>query len=458
MQENIALIGNCQRELVVIAFVLLTWLAGGDSAPRSLWADEGAPETSHGAPVTDAAWWKENRKRAVFVPGKGYTVEGVPGFFDEMGHPIGGPVRRATFDAAPSQRIDVTLPDAVLGKSAEKKPGLTDRLLALVGRRHDPGKAKRLFHEAEDLFQRRQFAAAARKYKRAIKQSPDSQIEQDAMFMLGESYFFADHYPQAVDAYDALLKKYPGTRRLDDVVVREFSIALYWQKYADAKPQWPLTPNVFDKTRRGFDTFGHALKVYENIRLNDPTGPRADDALMATGTAYFLRGRYEDADYQFDLLRREYPKSEHQFEAHLLGLQCKLRKYQGPDYDGKALDEANKLIKQLLVQFPDKVNAERDRVTKLRAEVAAQQALRNWKMAEYYAKGHHYGAAKHYYQELIDAHPETKLAEQARTQLAKIGGLPDNPTQRLKWLVNLFPDSDSMTAIAKAPDGDTTRR
>ncbi|MFV2065683.1 MAG: outer membrane protein assembly factor BamD [Pirellulales bacterium] len=235
-------------------------------------------------------------------------------------------------------------------------------------------------------------------------------------------------------------------------------MALYWQKYADAKPQWPLTPNSFDKTRRAFDTFGHALKVYENIRLNDPTGPRADDALMATATAYFMRGRYEDADYHFDLLRREYPKSEHQFEAHLLGLQCKLRKYQGPDYDGKALEKAEKLSEQLLMQFPDKIDKERDRITKMRAEVAAQRALRNWKMAEYYAKGSHYGAAKHYYQKLIETHPETKLAEQARTELDKIGKLPDEPPQRLEWLVNLFPESDEMAAVATAPASDTTRR
>ncbi|MFV2065684.1 MAG: tol-pal system YbgF family protein [Pirellulales bacterium] len=227
---------NLRRVRLVIAVTVLTWFSGGDHSPgRSVWAHGGAtttPSAARAAPVARAApaaraapeadteWWKENRKRAVFVPGKGYTLEGVPGYFDEQGRPIGGPIRQATFDAASSQRIEVTLPDEALRTSSEKKPGITERLLGLVGRRHDPQKARKLFDEAEDLFRRREFAAAARKYKGAVQQSPDMPIEEDAMFMLGESYFFADQYPKAVDAYDTLLKKYPGTRRLDDVVVR----------------------------------------------------------------------------------------------------------------------------------------------------------------------------------------------------------------------------------------------
>ena len=90
-----------------------------------------------------------------------------------------------------------------------------------------------------------------------------------------------------------------------------------------------MTPNGYDQTRPWLDTLGHAIKTYDNIRLNDPTGPRADDAIMATANIYFQRGRFDDADYHYSLLRREYPRSELQFEAHLLGLQAKLRKYQG---------------------------------------------------------------------------------------------------------------------------------
>ena len=68
---------------------------------------------------------------------------------------------------------------------------------------------------------------------------------------------------------------------------------------------------------------------------------------MATANIYFRRGKYDDADYHYTLLRKEYPRSELQFEAHLLGLQAKMRKYQGENYDGTPLEEAKVLVKQL---------------------------------------------------------------------------------------------------------------
>ena len=55
---------------------------------------------------------------------------------------------------------------------------------------------------------------------------------------------------------------------------------------------------------------------------------------------------------------REYPRSELQFEAHLLGLQAKLRKYQGENYDGTPLEEAKMLVKQLNSQFCGRLSKE----------------------------------------------------------------------------------------------------
>ena len=55
------------------------------------------------------------------------------------------------------------------------------------------------------------------------------------------------------------------------------------------------------------------------MRMYDPTGPLADDSLMATAIAYFRRGQFENAALDFDQLRKEYPNSEHQKAAHISG-------------------------------------------------------------------------------------------------------------------------------------------
>jgi outer membrane protein assembly factor BamD (BamD/ComL family) len=110
--------------------------------------------------------------------------------------------------------------------------------------------------------------------------------------------------------------------------------------------------NFFDKRRPMRDTFGHAVRVFDRIRIDDPTGRLADDATLAAGNAYFTAGRYLEADNFYTDLRKTFPSSEHQFRAHLLGVQAKLRSYQGSDYSGIPLDEAEKLIKQIRRQFP----------------------------------------------------------------------------------------------------------
>ena len=194
-----------------------------------------------------------------------------------------------------------------------------------------------------------------------------------------------------------------------------------------------MTPNLIDKTRPLFDTLGRAMKVYENIRLNDPTGPLADDAIMATANSYFRRGRYNDADYQYDLLRKEYPRSDHQFNAHVLGLQCKLRKYQGPDYDGTPLEEAKQLVKQQKIQFAGELDDDqRQRLAEIDGQVNRELATREYGMAEHFDDLEEYGSAKFYYAQVVEelSRPR-RWPSRPASGIAALGGVPDRPESKL---------------------------
>jgi outer membrane protein assembly factor BamD (BamD/ComL family) len=287
---------------------------------------------------------------------------------------------------------------------------------------------------------------------------PDSPLEEDALYMAGEANFFADRYMKAEDAYGQLVKKYSSTARLDKIIHRRFAIGRYWELNHTAEPHWPLTPNFADETRPWFDTAGHAIKIYERIRLDDPTGPLADDATMATANYYFVNRRYEDADYFYGLLRSEFPKSEFQYPAHLLGLQAKLLKYQGPDYDGKPLEEAEQLSKQLLAQFPTELGADRERIVKMQAEVRRGQATREFALAEYYHKGKYYGASKMFYDNVARGYPDTELAKQSIVKIEETRGQPEVPEDRFEWLTGLFPESQKLgPSVARAPAKTTTQ-
>jgi outer membrane protein assembly factor BamD (BamD/ComL family) len=338
-----------------------------------------------------------------------------------------------------------------------KGQNIKKRWKKMVGRGPNEPVSRKALAEGDALFRDRKYAEAAKKYKVAIDRWPDSVIEEDALWQLAECWFFMDRYPQAEDCYDELVKKYANSRYLDRVAQRQFVIAQYWIALDQKHNYMTIVPNLVDRSRPLFDTRGRALKAYDHVRINDPRGPLADDSIMASANAHFVDRQWLDADYFYGLLRSEYPDSDFLLEAHLLGLQAKLRAYQGPGYEGGVLDEAELLADQTLVQFPDQLNGEEaERVQTSRAAIAAQQAQRHWNRAEFYAKGKHYTSARIYYALIARDYPKTLLAQQARDRLDKYQGVQDvsdNPLPMLTALLN--PDSLKEAELDAMAEADT---
>ncbi len=389
-------------------------------------------------------WWGRHKREAELVPGKGFRVPGFDGFYDGEGRPINAPVDEVAI--------------GVYGEDTSGKgilPGLDPKnaynnLKNAVGLGPNEETARKALAEGEALYNEEKYSAAEGPLELAVARWPNSAVCERAMFLLAESYYFQDEYLDARDAYDDLVYAFPGTRNLDTLVKRQWSIAQYWEKEWEKSQTYTLQPNLLDKTKPTFDLIGQSMKTYDSIRLNDPTGPWADDAIMATANSYFRRGRFFDADENYELLRREYPRSEHQFDAHLLGLQSKLRMYQGPDYDGLPLEDAQKLLKQLRVQFNSQLSSEeRDRLRTVEAELQLAVDTRKLRMAQYYDNLKEYGAAKIYYAELARERSEAPVGIEAAERLAALGGLPESPKAPLQDIIELFPESRERAAITK---------
>ena len=345
-----------------------------------------------------------------------------------------------SFDAA-------VRPDSLDPDSAEK-PSWSDRLAELapakvnarlkeaVGLGPDEPIARASYAQAEVFFKNRRYSQAAKSYKTAADRWPDSALEEDALFMLAESQFLQDKYSAASDTYTNLMKKYNNSRHLDKIMNRRFAIARYWDQLGQKRSM--LAFNFTDRTLPFWDTTGNSVALYESIRLDDPTGPLADDATMATANSHFLRGHYEDAAFHYDLLRKEFPQSEFQPQAHLLGMRSKLLSYQGPVYDDKPLKDAKLLGEQLNSQFAHQLEGEKDHVRQAQREIEAQLAEREWERGEYYYRGKFYRAARDYYQALIKDYPDSRFAQMARDRLAETKDLPDQPKNGVEWLTSRF--------------------
>ena len=338
----------------------------------------------------------------------------------------------------------------------------------LIGKGVNPQKARELYVEAEGKYQealraesdQRQdaFAQAGTQFLEAADRWPDSALEEDAMFMAGEAYFFADMYPKANEAWEKLLKKYSNSKHLDAIESRRFAIAQFWLDLHNKDPESFWEFNWTDPTRPNRDTFGNAVRVYDRIRLDDPTGKLADDATLAAGNAYFAKQRYLDADGFYTDLRKTFPSSEHQYRAHLLGLKSKLLTYEGTDYSGAPLDEAEKLVKQIQRQFPQESGKEREYLTRAYAEVRFKKAEREWSLGQYYDRRGEYGAARFYYEILAKDFSETPFAERARSRMGEIADKPAVPPQRFQWLVEAFPKEDNAKPLMATSGSSPKRR
>lgn len=330
----------------------------------------------------------------------------------------------------------------------------------LVGRGENKPLAQQHYREADDLFRQALaieptrrgeiFEMAGPKYMAAADRWPDSQLAMDALFMAGESFFFADCYTQANLCYEKLVKAFPNNRYLDQVDRRRFAIARYWLDLNHKNPEPFYYVNWFNKERPWRDIDGHALRVYDKIRIDDPTGKLADDATLAMATEHFANGKFWKADEYYTDLRKTYPTSEHQFTAHFVGIKAKLNSYQGPAYGGTAMDEAEKLVKQTRRQFPVDAERERDYLDKAAAEVRYRKAEQLMYLGQFYDSRDEYRAAEHYYARLSKEFHDTPLAARADERIGQIAGLPPKPAQQLPWLVALFPESDKVKPLLKA--------
>lgn len=376
-------------------------------------------------------------------PADGATGErATPVAFDAPAQQQAAQARAAGGVALPPYGEEADEGDGWLERSTKKlaPKRVWGSFLRAIGQGPDEPLAHRLFAEGDELFRQRKYLEAAKRYKTAARRWPDSSLEEDALFMLAESYFFADRYSKASDAYANLLTKYENSRHIDTVTRRQFAIGRYWDGLIEAGKADGLF-NLTDRTRPFFDIWGNTRAIYESIPINDPTSPLADDATMALANLHYLKGRYEDAAYNYELLRKNYSQSEHQPLAHLLGLHANLLAYQGPQYDAAPLERAEELVNQSLTQFAVPLAHERERLLAMRAAIREERARRDFEAGEYYYRLRYYRAARQYYAHVLQEFADTTYAARAQARMQETANLPPVPPDRLKWLYDWIPKS-----------------
>jgi|GEM_PF-1922470 len=316
------------------------------------------------------------------------------------------------------------------GEDAKLARKLLDEGAALIARaKQNPAQAAALYDEADG------------KLKWAGFRWPDSTIEEDAIFLRAEAAYFTDRYPDALELYGGLLKKYGNTRYLNTVSNRLFAVGQFWIAQYMKSSAPGIVPNMFDKKEPTFFLFDEAINAFDLIRIYDSRGPLADDSVMATAMAYFKIKDYDDAAFYFDMLRTEYSESEHLKKGHMFGLESKFQIYQGPRYDSTPLEDADSISDQAVFLVGDDDKAKRA-LREAMQKVEFEKAKRDWQMAQYYDNKKHYRAAGFYYLEIVKNHQNSEFAKLSRERYEQIKNLPPEPPNRFAWLTDMFEDDD----------------
>jgi tol-pal system protein YbgF len=99
------------------------------------------------------------------------------------------------------------------------------------------GKAEKdlAYASAYDMFKEGKYLQAREKFQNFLKQFPETEYSERAMFWIGECYYFEKKYEEAILEYDKLIKKYPRGERVSSALLKQGLSFLHLGDKASAK-------------------------------------------------------------------------------------------------------------------------------------------------------------------------------------------------------------------------------
>ncbi len=286
---------------------------------------------------------------------------------------------------------------------------------------------------ARRLFQEKDYAKAEKLFHKLQKDKkiPD-RIQEESLFSEAECQRLQKNYRDAAPTYKSLLERFRNSQYTEKVNQHLFDIAEYW--LVDTRAQmnayyeqlegkrWIVLPTSYihwERDKPVLDEQGHAVQLLDAIRLNDINGPLGMKSLFYLATIKFYNKEYREADFYFAQLYQQYPNCEYAAKAIKQSVICKQLCTGGTMYDTRPLEEVKKVLYTSQNAYPELARDEAW-IQKQLIGVNLQQADRDFRIAEFYKRTGHPGAAHFYYELVKRRYPNTSYASRATERLAEI--------------------------------------
>ncbi|MBU0650460.1 outer membrane protein assembly factor BamD [bacterium] len=267
------------------------------------------------------------------------------------------------------------------------------------------------FDWAMTFFQEKQYKRAIKEFRKLINAFPKSQYAAESQFYIGEILMNLKKYYDAYLQYQKTVEKYPGTKRMIDILERELQIANYYFYKKEMKVAGVTVPKMYDV----------CIDIYSQIVKNAPYAQQAEKAQFLLAEAYRLAGRFDEASTAYKTLVSKYPESQYVVESKYKIALCESSTSLESDYDSKDRETAIKEFEKFTQEHGEneRVSEARDEMSKL----VEQNAKKMFDIASFYEKQKKYKAAVFYYEDLYKKYPDTEYGAKAHLKIDKFKDL-----------------------------------
>lgn len=321
---------------------------------------------------------------------------------------------------------------------ASMKQKAAENTRAFFHKSYDDPRALDKYAEAEQLMTEGKFdKARVMLHELAGNNHNPKDLTEKARFQEAECYRLARKYPDAVDTYHKMLMDHPSGVYRDQACEEIFKIADYWlddtrseiEAMRDGKSTTLMKLKRqfhFDRTKPGTDIEGRAMQALDHISTDGVGSPNVDKALFWSGYVKFVRGNFEEADHYFSMIHQYHQDSPLRPIATEYAIMCKNNATGGSPYDGQKAAEALQLVHHAESSMPEFRSEDKNEfLTRQKFAIRAQQADKDFRMAEYYEQTKHPGSAYFYYEIVRRRYPGTKYAEMASERMKALNEMND---------------------------------
>jgi len=268
------------------------------------------------------------------------------------------------------------------------------------------------------------YRSALSLYEQVYEDYPNDLLAPEALYQSAAIYRQRHQFDKAFEHLNRIVDEYPGYEKYNQVVALQFQIAEAMAK-GERPRYWGVIP--------GFKDYDTAMEYFDEVVANGPYTDYASLALMRKATLAEQEEDYEVAIDALDRLINYYPDSILAPDAYLKLGSIFQSLVDGPEYDQGSTREAIAYYQDFIALYPDSpLIAEAEQGL---AEMRNMLSQSRFDMGNfYYLYRNDTRAATVFYNEAITVAPDSKSAEEARAQLAKIEqGIapPKTPVDRI---------------------------